>query len=207
MSKRLAFRLMLACAVLSGFACTRPRPQTASAPLATTPSAPVADATAAQPGNLTAQSSEFIATNTADPHCTDCQHGDATSAPTYFGKPGSVLDEETIKDAGKTVDATCDVLEAGVAILEKHAKEPEKAAAALDEYRKKHGAELAKVFEQARMIKARLRAAGYAQDIPLEIRPHFEERMTKIQDRLETMRSTYRKYPDVLESFGALFPH
>jgi len=159
------------------------------------------------PGNLTAQPSEFVATNTANPHCTDCQHGDTTAGPVYYGKPGAALDADTIAAARRTVDATCDVLEAGVALLEKHAKEPDKAAAALDDYRKKHLTEIGKVFEQARLIKAQLRAAGYAQDIPVEIRPHFEERMTKIQERLETMRATYRKYPDVLESFGALFPH
>lgn len=202
-------RLVLCCGLALAAACSRPRPQTASAPVAPPsidPSANAAGAGNSGPGNLTAQPSEFVATNKADPNCKDCVQGDTTSSPQPSGKPSGALDRETAASTLRTVDATCDILEAGVTILEKHVKEPQKAAAALQAYRKEQGAELTRVLDDARKVKAQLQAAGYGQDIPEEVRPHFEERMGKIQERLEVMRTVYRSYPDALEAFGALFP-
>ena len=214
MTVRPGFRLLLCSSLVLGAACSKPRPQTASAPVgaaaAQPPEQPLADAGESGgngPGNLTAQPSEFVATNKADPNCKDCVQGDATGSPQYFGKPAAPLDRETAADTMRTVDATCDILEAGVTILEKHVKEPQKAAAALQAYRKAQGSELTRVLDDARKVKAQLQAAGYAQDIPAEVRPHFEERMGKIQERLEAMRTVYRSHQDALEAFGALFPH
>lgn len=201
----------LAMAIVLTAGCARPRPG-ASAPVAATPPvAAVADAGKASPGaigpgNVTAQPSEQIAGNRPDPHCSDCQKGDTVQGPRYHGKPDMVLDEKTLAEVTATIDATCAILEDGVAILELHAKTPEKATAAIDAYRKKSASAIARTFEKAREIKARLKSAGYDQDIPAEVRPHFDARMTKIQERLEAMRDVYKKHPAVLEAFGALFP-
>lgn len=153
-----------------------------------------------------AQPSEHIATNKPEPACHDCKRGDATNGPLYYGKPDMPLDEKTLAEVSDSVDATCQILEDGLAILEKDVKEPEKATDHLGEYKKKHEQAMKSAFDKAREIKARLKAAGYDQDIPVEVRPHFDERMGKIHTRLEAMRDVYRKYPAVLEAFGQFFP-
>ena len=153
------------------------------------------------------QRSEFVATGKPPPPCRDCDKADGGAVPQYHGeKPKMKLDDKTLADAQKTVTATCDLLEAGVQILEANVKRPEQAAQALNAYQKKHKAEIKDVLHRADEIRGRLRAAGYDQDIPSEIRPAFEKRMGKIQARLEKMRKTYAKHPSVLEAFGAFFP-
>jgi tRNA G26 N,N-dimethylase Trm1 len=147
-----------------------------------------------------------VATNKADPHCTDCQKGDAVSGPLYYGKPDMPLDEKTLAEVTDSIDGTSSILEDGLAILEKHVKDPDKAVAELGAYRQKNVAAIKRTFDKALEIKARLKGSGYDQDIPAEVRPHFDERMGKIHARLELMRDTYRKHPAVLEGFGAFFP-
>jgi hypothetical protein len=159
-----------------------------------------------EPAATSAQPSEHIATNKPEPACSDCKRGDASNGPLYYGKPDMPLDEKTLAEVSDSVDATCQILEDGLAILEKDVQDPEKATEHLGEYRKKHEQAMKVVFEKAKEIKARLKGAGYDQDIPVEVRPHFDERMSKIHHRLEAMRDVYRKYPAVLEAFGQFFP-
>jgi len=116
------------------------------------------------------------------------------------------LDAQTLEDVRATIEATSAILEHGVTLLEQNQKQPEKAAAAIEAYRKKSAAELARVFERAREVKARLAAAGYDQDIPAELAPYVEERMGKVLQRLEAMRDVYRKHPDALTAFSGLIP-
>lgn len=201
--------LLLCCLAVPLLACNRPPPQQATGstpPASAAATKPAATSADVQAGPALAQPSEHVASNKADPHCTDCQRADGSNAPTYYGKPDMPLDEKTLAEVTQTIDATSDILERGVELLEKHAKDPDKAAAAIDEYRKKSAGDIQKAFDKAKEIRARLKAAGYDQDIPAEVRPHFDARMTRIQERLEKMREVYRKHPDVLESFGALFP-
>ncbi len=179
------------------------KPRTASP----TAKAPAAVAATGKPTPLPpTQVTEQVAENKPDPDCPDCQKGDASNGPHYFGKPDMPLDDQTLGEVTTSIDGTCEVLENGLKILEKNAKTPDKAAAALVGYRKDHDGEIKKVFEKAFEIKARIKAAGYGQDMPVEVRPHFDERMGKIHARLELMRDTYRDHPDVLEAFGAFFP-
>ncbi len=182
--------------------CGKPRQQPA-------PVQPVATAPAAVPPkvntNSQAHASEFVATNKADPQCQDCQHGDTKDSP----KPNSAqepLNEKTLAEVTKIIDDTCQILEDGVDLLEKNAKTPANAKDAIDAYRKKNAQVIASTFEKVREVKAQLIAMGYDQDIPEQVRPRFDDRMAKIQQRLEVMRETYMKYPAALETFGALFP-
>jgi hypothetical protein len=189
--------------VLFAVACSKPRPPAApAAPLAQPrPSAlqPAADA------QVALQRSEQVANNKPEPACQNCQK-DVTEGSVYYGKPDMVLDERTLAEVADSIDATCGVLEAGLALLEKHQKTPDKAAAALQAWRTQHASDLKRTFDKALEIKARLKAAGYTQDIPAEVRPKFDDRMGKIHERLERMRDTYRQHRDVLEAFGAFFP-
>ena len=189
--------------VLALVACSKPRPP-AAPNLAPAPSRPAALAMAPD-AQVQMQHSEQIATNKPEPGCQSCQK-DASEGSVYFGKPDMVLDERTLSEVAHSIDETCGVLEAGLEILEKNEKTPDKATAALVAWRKGHAAELKRVFDRALEIKARLKAAGYNQDIPAEVRPKFDERMGKIHERLEAMRDTYRQHRDVLEAFGGFFP-
>ncbi len=184
--------------------CKRAPKATAVAP-APTP-APAPTAAAPVPDNVISQRSEHVARGKPDPNCPDCKRADASGSPIMYGKPGMKLDSKTIADALHTVEQTCMVLEKGVDILEANVKQPERAAKALNDYQTKSKQELEQIFHRADEIRARLRAAGYEQDIPVEIRPVFEKRMGDIQKRLEKMRDVYRNHPKVLEAFGTLFP-
>ncbi len=196
------------CAALSALGCSRtPAAHTSPAPSAAQATPKVAPAAApAKAEPVVAQRSEFVATGKPTPPCRDCDKNDGGSHPQYHGQPQMKLDPKTLADAQKTVDATCDLLDAGVKILESHVKTPEKAEAALKSYQKEHKAKIADVLHRADEVRGRLKAAGYDQDIPAEIRPAFEKRMGAIQKRLETMRTTYSQHPAVLEAFGAFFP-
>lgn len=156
-------------------------------------------------GNVTSTASEHIAAGKAEPAKTRESAANPSGA-VYHGNPEMQLDSKTLADVRSTVEQTCQLLEEGVDLLEKNAKTPEKAAAAINAYRKKNAARIQQVFKAAADVKARLRSVGYDQDIPAEVRPAFEKRMGAIQERLEAMRTTYRKHRDVLEAFGQLFP-
>ena len=196
--------LLVAAATLGLSGCKRtPKPTTA--PPAPPPAAAV-QAPEGPPDKVVSQRSEFVASGKPDPNCPDCKRADASGGPAFYGKPGMKLDAKTIADATVTVEQTCMLLEKGVDILEANVKQPERATAALKEYQKKSKQQIDKIFHRADEVRARLRAAGYEQDIPAEIRPVFEKRMGAIQKRLEKMRHVYRDHPAVLEAFGALFP-
>lgn len=180
-------------------------PAPATAPPMAQP-APSPTAVGPAPDNPVSQPSEFVARGKPDPNCHDCKSADASSGPALFGKPGMKLDEKTIADAKLTVEQTCSLLEKGVQILEANVKQPERAGKALKDHQEVSKQEIERIFHRADEIRSRLRAAGYEQDIPAEIRPLFEKRMGAIQKRLEAMREVYRDHPAVLEAFGALFP-
>lgn len=153
-----------------------------------------------------AQSSEFVASNKPDPHCSDCAGKDASNGPQYVGKPEVKLDEATLDEVKASIDVNSELLEQGIEILERNAKTPDKAAAQLEKFLKDREPAIREAQSKAAEIKARLRAVGYDQDIPAEIRPGFEERMGKIAERLERIREAYASRLDVLQSFGKLFP-
>ncbi|MSP92217.1 MAG: hypothetical protein EXR79_10515 [Myxococcales bacterium] len=189
-------------------ACNRPLPGSA-APLQATPARPLVPPAPSVKATVPAaplQPSEYVATNKPDPNCPSCRRGDVVSGPTYHGKPDMPLDTKTLDDVRITLDETTEILEQGVAILEKRAKSPDKALADLEAYRRHDAARIERAFAKAREVKARLRAAGYDQDIPAEVRPYAEEKMRKVLERLDAVRDIYRGRPAVLESFGALFP-
>lgn len=154
-------------------------------------------------GNVTSTPSEHVATGQPEPPRV-AENG--KPANLYHGKPEMELDSKTLADVRSTIEQTCQLLEEGVDVLEKHAKRPEKAAKALEAYQKKNAARIEAVFRSAADVRARLRSVGYDQDIPQQVRPEFEKRMGAIQERLEKMRGIYRKHRDVLEAFGKLFP-
>jgi hypothetical protein len=164
-----------------------------------------AAATATQ-SNTGAQSSEFVASNKPEPGCRDCGRGDATNGPKYVGNPEVKLDEAMLDEVKASIDQTSGLLEQGIEILERNAKSPDKAAAELEKFLQDHDAAIRESQSKAAEIKARLRAVGYDQDIPAEIRPGFEERMSKISERLERVREVYASRRDVLGAFGRLFP-
>ncbi len=199
--------LLLASVPVCVSGCKKDRPQTTGDPTATrareTPTVPpprnatVSEASGAGP-------SESIA---AGRSVRSPSHGpDAASLPGYYGKPSMDLDEKTLADVQRTIDATCELLEQGVDILEANAETPDKAKVALAAFHKRSATHIERIFKAADQVKARLHAAGYDQDIPREIRPAFEKRMGAIQTRLEKIRTVYRRHPDVLEAFGKLFP-
>ena len=197
--------LLLICVLLSAAVACKKAPVPATAPPLPQP-APAAAAVGPAPDNAVSQASEFVARGKPDPNCHDCKSADASSGAALYGKPGMKLDEKTVADAKLTVEQTCSLLERGVEILEANVKQPERAGKALKDYQEVSKQEIERIFHRADEIRARLRAAGYEQDIPAEIRPLFEERMGAIQKRLETMRDVYRNHQAVLEAFGALFP-
>jgi hypothetical protein len=200
-------RLLIILALLPvALACSRPLPSGAAAPLPLPPPPRPQTPTAPMPTNATAQPSEFVATNKADPNCPTCRRGDATNGPVYHRQPDMPLDEVTLADVRATLDATNALLEDGVAILEKHKAQPDKALDALQTYRKNEARRIAQVFGKAKEVKARLKAAGYVEDIPAEVQPYAEQKMRTILQRLDAVRGIYRTQPAVLESFGALFP-
>lgn len=164
-----------------------------------------AAATAVQ-SNTAAQSSEFVASNKPEPGCRDCAGKDASNGPQYVGNPQVKLDEATLDEVKASIDQTSGLLEQGIEILERNAKTPDKAAAELEKFLQDHDAAIRDSQSKAAEIKARLRAVGYDQDIPAEIRPGFEERMSKISERLERVREVYASRRDVLGAFGRLFP-
>lgn len=195
---------------VTGIGCTRAKPKPAPAqPAAATPAKPAAkpaptpQKAEAPKGNVTSTSSEHIASG--EPQAAK-PSPEGSTAPPYHGKPQMELDSKTLADVRSTIEQTCQLLEEGVDLLEKHAKTPEKAAKAINKYRKKHAARIQQVFKDAADVRARLRSVGYDQDIPAQVRPEFEKRMGGIQARLEKMRHVYAKHRDVLEAFGQLFP-
>ena len=197
--------------------CSRtPKPTNAAAPPippAASPTAPTAAAAAGpagvaaeQGGGVVARRSEFVAAGKPAAGCRDCNKADGGASPQYHGKPQMKLDDKTLKDVRATVDATCELLEAGVAILEKNVKTPDRATAALKAFQGENKTKIEAVFHRADEVRNRLRGAGYDQDIPAEVQPAFNKRMGAIQVRLEKMRKVYAQHSDVLEAFGALFP-
>jgi len=193
--------LFLIAAPLLAVACDKPRQQPA-------PMAPVVKAPIVAPAvdtNSRAHASEFVATGKADPPCLDCQRADGKDS----AKPTAAkeqLNEKMLAEVTIIIDDSCQILEDGVALLEKNAKQPADAKDAIDAYRKKNAQMIATTFAKVRDIKTQLTAMGYEQEMPEQVRPRYEKRMTKIQQRLEVMREIYVKYPSALESFGALFP-
>ncbi|HAN30951.1 MAG TPA: hypothetical protein DCQ06_05085 [Myxococcales bacterium] len=185
--------------------CSR-TPEANTKPVESANAPVVAKAKAAQKEVPVVQRSEFVATGKPTPPCRDCDKSDGGSIPQFHGEPKMKLDEKTLADAKKTINATCDLLDAGVQILEANVDAPDKAAKALTAYQKQHKVKIKAIMHRADEIRGRLRAAGYDQDIPTELKPDFEARMSKIQGRLEKMRTTYAKHPSVLEAFGAFFP-
>lgn len=200
------FLLIFSCLSVASAACGK-SPVPAAAPAPAPPAlATAATATAAEPVNGT-QNSEHIATNKADPNCKTCVSPDAGAAPpSYFGKPDMALDEKTLNEVQASIDANSEFLEQGIDILEKNAKTPDKALAVLEKYLADKQTAITTAQEKAAEIRARLKAVGYDQDIPAEIRPSFEARMGKISERLEQMRTVYAQRRDVLTAFGRLFP-
>lgn len=195
-SLRPAFVSVAALSVLA-VACGKNAASTSAAP----PSAPAAATaeSAGAPGNVTAQPSESIATNAADPSCPTCQHPDATSGPEVAAKP---LDPAFRDDLKLTISLTCQQLEDGVAILEKYAKEPAKAKDALLAYRETNKARMAELVIKMRDMAVRLKALGFESEVPDEVKADYEERMGKALARLEAVRAVYAKHSDVLEAFG-----
>lgn len=169
--------------------------------------APVAKAAAPKPAavplegadHLTAQPSESIATNVADPTCPTCQHADAESADV---PPKPPLDPVFRDDLKLTINLACQVMEDGVSILEKHVKDPPSAKDALLAYREKHKEHLAELAIKTKDMVTRLKGLGYDADVPEEVRPEYQARMDKVMARLEVVRSAYAKQKDVLEAFG-----
>jgi len=182
-----------------------PAPGPAPAPAAR-PSGNESAESAAGSGNVVAGNSESVADNVPEPAAPPTPEADGGSAAPYVGDPQLVLDDAALSDVRATIDATSDLLEAGVGILETYRSKPEQAADALRRYQSKHRKQMDEVFRRASEVRARLRSAGYDQDIPAEIRGDFEARMGKIQARLETMRDVYRDHIDALEAFGGFFP-
>lgn len=181
------------------------------------PSAPVPAQAAAKPTDLPrgstatqvgagAEPSGFVATNKPDPKCVGCTGPDAGSVPQYYGKPELKLDAQTLAEVQASIDTNNTLIEGGIDILEKYAKTPDKALPELEKYLKEHASAIDTAHIKAAEIRARLRGAGYDQDIPAEIRPAFEQRMGKIAERLERMREAYATRREVLGAFGKLFP-
>lgn len=183
-----------------------PPPPSASATGSVSAGDEPAGVAAEKGGGVVAQRSEFVAAGQPQPGCRDCNKADGGSTAPYHGKPQMKLDDKTLADVRATVDATCELLESGVAILEKNVKTPDRATAALKVFQAENMAKIASVFHRADEVRNRLRGAGYDQDIPAEVRPAFNKRMGAIQARLEKMRRVYVQHSDVLEAFGALFP-
>ncbi len=180
-------------------ACGKSSGVTSTAPQSPSPGTAVAAAAANAAGNVTAQPSESIATNAADPNCPDCQRPDVTSTKDVTIVP---LDPVFRDDLKLTISKTCQVLEDGVAILETHAKQPETAQAALEAYREKNKTVMAELATKTQDMTVRLKALGYESDIPEEVKQDYEERMSKVLARLEVVRAVYAKHPKVLETFG-----
>lgn len=155
-------------------------------------------------GNLTATPSEQIAENKPDPECHDCQHPDTTILAMDTQRPA--LDPVFLEDLRITVEATSQVLEDGVAILEKNHKTPQAADAELLAYREKHQKRMKELNEKTKDLATRLKAIGYESEMPQELNKEFEERMGKILARLEVVRKDYAKTPKVLEDFGPFIP-
>lgn len=175
------------------------------------PTAPATDKPAELPGAATktgalvapvpVRRSEHVATNDPSKPCPTCPAEGA--APRGEIAP---LDAESIAEVRHSVDATCDLLEQGVAILEKHKAKPDEALSALEAFRKKSEPLIARAHEQAGRVRERLAASGYTQDMPEEVREYYEKRMLKISTRLEPLQQAYRSRTDVLRAFGSLFP-
>ncbi|MBM4345067.1 MAG: hypothetical protein FJ100_16985 [Deltaproteobacteria bacterium] len=191
--------------VLALLACSKPVPKTAVAP---PDAAPAALAPApARPGLAeAARPSEHVASNKPDPHCKDCVGPDASVAQPYTGKPEIALDPKTLAEVQASLDANNALLEQGIDILEKHAKAPDKAQAALDKFLADKKNDIAAAQATAAEIRARIKAVGYDQDIPAELRADFEKRMGAISERLERVREAYKQRTDILTAFGRLFP-
>ncbi len=191
---------MAVCCGLLAAACGKSAGSTSAAPLApaTAPAALPAAPTNST-GNVTAQASESIATNTADPNCPDCKHPDAGSERDILLKP---LDPVFRDDLKLTISLTCQVLEDGVTILEQHVKDPPSAQSALLAYREKNKAHMAELAVKTHDMAVRLKGLGFDADIPQEVKGEYEERMGKVLGRLEAVRANYAKHPEVLEAFG-----
>ncbi|MBI5610589.1 MAG: hypothetical protein HY902_17065 [Deltaproteobacteria bacterium] len=201
----LAGLVAAAAAIACVAACNKSAPAPAAAPAAAATTDLPRGSTATQVGPG-AEPSGYVATNKPDPKCVGCTGPDAGSAPQYFGKPDLKLDAQTLAEVQASIDANNTLIEGGIDILEKNAKTPDKALAELEKYLKDHASAIDLAHIKAAEIRARLRGAGYDQDIPAEIRPAFEQRMGKIAERLERMREVYASRREVLGAFGKLFP-
>lgn len=148
------------------------------------------------------RNSAQVATNDPTAPCPGCP-ADGAAKPKAEVVP---LDGDSLAEVRHSIDATCDLLEQGVAILEKHKDKPEGAKAALEAFRKKSEPLIARAHEQAKRVRDRLAASGYTQDVPEEVREYYEKRMGKISGRLEPLQRAYRNQMDVLRTFGSLFP-
>ena len=209
---------VVAFAGIAAAACSRTRPAATAASAAPPPAAdpapaagpaaaPTAAPTKPTQGNVTSTSSAHIAAGKPRPAAAKYRKVDALSGtPVYFGDPEMKLDDKTIADVSAVLEQTCGLLREGVELLEKHAKTPEKAAKALAKHHKDNATRIQGIFTRAADVKARLRSAGYDQDIPAEVRADVDKCMTPLFDRLEKVRSVYVGHTEVLEAFGKLFP-
>lgn len=197
-------KVLFSVAAVALVACSKPAPPAVSAPTdVTAPRVAAPD----RPGMAeAARSSEHIASNKPDPHCKDCVGPDASAAQPYTGKPEIALDPKTLAEIQASLDANNALLEQGIEILEKHAKAPDKAQAALDKFLTDKKNDIAAAQAKAAEIRARIKVVGYDQDIPAELRADFEKRMGAISERLERVREAYKQRTDILAAFGRLFP-
>ncbi len=198
--------LVTAAALMASLtACNKSTPAPAGAATASQAADLPHGSTATQVGPG-AEPSGFVATNKPDPNCVGCTGPDAGNVPQYFGKPDLKLDAQMLAEVQASIDTNNTLIEGGIDILEKNAKTPDKALPELEKYLKEHASAIDTAHSKAAEIRARLRGAGYDQDIPAEIRPAFEQRMGKIAERLERMREVYATRREVLGAFGKLFP-
>ena len=198
---------LLAAGACAGCSKSAPSPAApVAAPAAAQPIAGVRGASTEASAPSSARSSEHIASNKPDPNCKDCTGPDATSAPRYVGKPEIALDPKTLSEVQASLDANNALLEQGIDILEKHVASPDQAKTALEKFLTDKRAEIDAAQTKAAEIRVRIKAVGYDQDIPAEIRPDFEKRMGAISERLEKVRDAYAARRDVLSTFGRLFP-
>lgn len=153
-----------------------------------------------------AQPSRTVAANPIEPGCPDCTGPDGGSLAPYTGHPHAKLDENTLADVRRSIDETSGLIDDGLKILEAHTDAPDKALEALRAYEKESLRRIDAVFRRARDVKVRLHAAGYDQDIPHEVQPYFESKMSAIHKRVAKMRDAYQRHGEVLEAFGRLFP-
>jgi len=149
----------------------------------------------------TATRSEQVSLGAAQSPCPDDACGGAKRAP------GAKLDARFVHELLASAEGTAALIEEGVILLEANLKTPDKAHGALEAFRNKEAARITSVHKTAADLRKRLVEAGYADEMPAEIKDIYEKRMERIHLRLEAVRKAYASRTDVITSFNALFPH